>query len=116
SPNTVLVNTPAAVAARYDAYRRNPRAATARYNRAEPTVSLPIHAATPKRRSLVRAADAPPRVFRPVLRSGEHPARPYGRNRRVHDARRRPANAETDATVFNKRHARGVRAQKTRTP
>src|SRR5215475_14428653 len=39
-PNAVFVNTPAAVAVRYVAYRLNPPAATAAYNRPAPT---PVH-------------------------------------------------------------------------
>ncbi|GGT49104.1 hypothetical protein GCM10010256_01650 [Streptomyces coeruleorubidus] len=35
----MLVNTPATVAARYVAYRLKPPAATAAYNRAEPTTT-----------------------------------------------------------------------------
>ncbi|GED86767.1 hypothetical protein TNCT6_38520 [Streptomyces sp. 6-11-2] len=49
SPNAVLVNTPAAVAARYVAYRLNPPAATAAYNRPAPTYTA-SQATTPKAR------------------------------------------------------------------
>ncbi|BBC33525.1 hypothetical protein SGFS_048190 [Streptomyces graminofaciens] len=40
-PKTVLVNTPAAVATRYVAYRLKPPAATATYNRPVPTRKPP---------------------------------------------------------------------------
>ncbi|GGW52508.1 hypothetical protein GCM10010340_33870 [Streptomyces griseoloalbus] len=61
----MLVNTPAAVAARYDAYRRKPPTATARYSRPEPTPTTLLRTGTeaqePSARARPAATHFPPR-------------------------------------------------------
>ncbi|GAB2788965.1 hypothetical protein GCM10027073_21430 [Streptomyces chlorus] len=115
------MNTPAAVAARYVAYRRKPPTATAPYNRAEPppTTRLRPSPRTTPLASPSALADTqahepstgsrcPARHF-PVAEShtGE---KPYGGPTRAADG-----NEPPDATVFSKGDARHVHARITRT-
>ncbi|GGP58077.1 hypothetical protein GCM10010247_33520 [Streptomyces calvus] len=78
----MLVNTPAAVAARYDAYRRKPPTATARYNRAEPTPAPSSAEGTEAQEPSAR--DRPTAThFHPA---GPRRARPSRRLPRISDA------------------------------
>ncbi|GKQ37735.1 hypothetical protein ALMP_42710 [Streptomyces sp. A012304] len=70
----MLVNTPAAVAARYVAYLLKPPTATAAYNRTEPTAPVLPGRPTPKRRSVLRGHRRVPRVFRRSRGTPQSPA------------------------------------------